>query len=239
MADSQILVAGSSAAPLSYTVPNAQEMTTLAISAEFDGSGAAAAFLPMIEILSDAGIVIARSPTAEQVAAGASADVSWFPRLSRQAAAGAALAWGLGYNPATFPFNDAISVPSGGTVNFPWTNPTTGGTAITFTDGANPSDTLTLTETGVYLFAARVAWDSVVTGAYQRWAGFETLIDGAGFATASTRADGSFIYTGQVSLQVESVAPTSLNFFCHNADPANAHQVLGGILTAVKLGELA
>lgn len=80
MSDVQILAAGSESIPYAYTVPNTQEVIPKAVSAIFDGTGAAAAFLPVLEIVSDAGIVVAQSP-ATQVAAGGSAEVSWFPRV--------------------------------------------------------------------------------------------------------------------------------------------------------------
>jgi hypothetical protein len=78
VADVQILVAGTESLPFSYEVPNAQEIQPKAVSAIFDGSAAAAAFLPMLEVVSDGGVVVAQSP-ASSVAAGGSAEVSWFP----------------------------------------------------------------------------------------------------------------------------------------------------------------
>jgi hypothetical protein len=85
--DSALLVAGSGAAPLSYEVPNAQEIVTLAARAVVDGSGAASAFLPVVQIISDGGIVLAEAFTDASVAAGASAQVSWFPGVAAAAAA--------------------------------------------------------------------------------------------------------------------------------------------------------
>jgi hypothetical protein len=76
--DQQILVAGQSAAPLSYTVPNAVESALLCVNATIDGTGASGAFYPTVEIVSDGGVVVARCPCFTSVAAGASAEVSWF-----------------------------------------------------------------------------------------------------------------------------------------------------------------
>lgn len=75
----QILAAGTAPAPLDYTVPNAQELVPLAINAVIDGTAAATPFLATVEIISDGGVVIARCPITATIAAGASAEVSWFP----------------------------------------------------------------------------------------------------------------------------------------------------------------
>lgn len=88
MADVQILRAPTSSAPSNYTLPDAAELRLKAVYAEFDGSGAAAEFLPTVAIISDSGDVIARACEQEvSVAAGGSADVSWFPRVRRRGAA--------------------------------------------------------------------------------------------------------------------------------------------------------
>jgi len=84
--DVQILTQNDQVSPLDYTIPAAQEIVPRAIFAECDGSGAGGAFLPTLQIISPSGHVVASCP-AEQVAAGASADVSWFPRVAAQAKA--------------------------------------------------------------------------------------------------------------------------------------------------------
>lgn len=86
--DVTILAAGSEAAPLSYEVPNTQEIVPLTVNATFDGTSATTAFAPTVEIVSDSGIVIARVPTTSSVAAGGSAEVTFAPFLGRAAASG-------------------------------------------------------------------------------------------------------------------------------------------------------
>lgn len=66
-------------APQSYTVPNATEIVPKAVNATFDGSATAGSYVPTLEMVSDGGVVIARIPCATTVAAGGSAEVSWFP----------------------------------------------------------------------------------------------------------------------------------------------------------------
>jgi hypothetical protein len=81
MADVPILVAGTASAPLSYRVPNAQELILKAVNADVDGTAASGDYVMAVELLSDAGIVIARCPTSTTIVAGASAEVSWFPAV--------------------------------------------------------------------------------------------------------------------------------------------------------------
>lgn len=78
--DKQILVAGTAPTPADFLIPGNGQIQPKAVNAVFDGSGAASAFLPTLEIVSDAGVVVARCP-APSVAAGGSAEVSWFPRV--------------------------------------------------------------------------------------------------------------------------------------------------------------
>lgn len=76
--DSQLLVAGTTAAPAAYTVPNTVEVTLLCVNAVVDGSAAAAPFYATVEIISDGGVVVARCPCFTTIAAGGTAEISWF-----------------------------------------------------------------------------------------------------------------------------------------------------------------
>ena len=85
--DAQILAAGTAAAPLTYTVPNAAEFELLAVNANYDGSGAAGDFIPAVVIESDGGVVIARAADPSVVVtAGNDAEVSWFPGVKNAGA---------------------------------------------------------------------------------------------------------------------------------------------------------
>jgi hypothetical protein len=79
---SQVIAAGQG-----YTVPSAQEITVRAVRAQFNGAAAATSYVPTLQIVGDSGIVVAECPVAAPVAAGASADVSWFPGVKGAAAA--------------------------------------------------------------------------------------------------------------------------------------------------------
>ena len=74
----QILRDAVKAVPIIYTVPGGQVLGLMGLRATFDGAGAAGAFLPSVQILSAAGAVMVHAE-GTSVAAGASADASFFP----------------------------------------------------------------------------------------------------------------------------------------------------------------
>ena len=77
--DQQVLVTGVASTPASFQIPGNGQIRPKAIFATYDGSGAGGAYVPALKIISDGGqtIGIYKAPTT--VAAGGSADVSWFP----------------------------------------------------------------------------------------------------------------------------------------------------------------
>lgn len=83
MSEKQVLGWGVQNAPASRTTADSEVFTLLAVNANFDGTAAAASFLPCVEIISDAGQVVARTITDSAVAAGGSAEVTFAPFLSR------------------------------------------------------------------------------------------------------------------------------------------------------------
>jgi hypothetical protein len=80
VADVALLASQAGEAPIGYQVPGAQEIILKSITASFDGSGASGNFLPVLQIVAPNGAVLASCPVGSTLAAGASADVSWFPR---------------------------------------------------------------------------------------------------------------------------------------------------------------
>ena len=81
MPDTQFHGLGSGAAPQDWTLPDSLTMTLKAARAVYDGSAAVGAFLPALEIISDAGLPVGIYVSQTSVAAGASADVSFAPFL--------------------------------------------------------------------------------------------------------------------------------------------------------------
>jgi hypothetical protein len=77
------------AAPSTYALAAGEAFEPESVTATFDGSGAAGAFLPVLSIYAQSGELIARSPAA-QLAAGDSAEVTFAPLLRAAQAAAAA-----------------------------------------------------------------------------------------------------------------------------------------------------
>lgn len=113
--DAPIVASAVGTVPVDYQVPGSQEILLKSVSAIYDGSGSAAAWFPCLEIVSPAGTVMLSAVSAQQVAAGASADVSWFPGVSEAVIATNVVSVGaLVQLPNTSP----QSIPTGGTGAF-------------------------------------------------------------------------------------------------------------------------
>lgn len=87
MADRQFVAPfATSSAPADWVLPANLQIQPKIAFAHFNGASAAGAYLPVLRIISDSGHVAAEAVSATSVAAGASADVSWFLGVARQAA---------------------------------------------------------------------------------------------------------------------------------------------------------
>jgi len=82
VADISILDPSVAAAPKSYTVKGAQEVVLRSVTGSFDGTSAAGSWVPALQILDPAGFVTGTFPLGSTLAAGVSADVSWFPGVN-------------------------------------------------------------------------------------------------------------------------------------------------------------
>lgn len=82
MADVAVISTAVVAAPKDYLIPGAQELIPKAVRAVFDGTGASGSFRPTLQLLAPNGTVMWESTPTASIAAGASADVSWFPGLA-------------------------------------------------------------------------------------------------------------------------------------------------------------
>jgi hypothetical protein len=98
MPDTQIHPTGTLPAPADFLIPPAAEILLKGAFASFDGSGAAGAFKPLLRIISDAGTTALEAVADDEIAAGASADCSWF----RGGGLGATAATGSGVLGAYF-----------------------------------------------------------------------------------------------------------------------------------------
>lgn len=103
MPDIAIVNSNVSVEPKDYTLTGNQELLLKSVRASIDGSGAGSAFLPTLQLLAPDGTVMFEAVTSATVAAGGSADVSWFPRVSSGTGSSttvnsseAAYVWGIG-----------------------------------------------------------------------------------------------------------------------------------------------
>jgi hypothetical protein len=79
MADLELFAPGLRAAPLIYDVPGGQEINLKVLAATFDGSGAGSPWQPAVQIVGPSGQVLRTFALEPALAAGASADVTFFP----------------------------------------------------------------------------------------------------------------------------------------------------------------
>lgn len=128
------------AAPKDYNVPLSQEIIVNAVTATLDGTNATVPFLPALQLISDAGDVMWTAVSAGQtVAAGASADVSWFP--------------GLGGGGISGTPGDMVSTYQGQATasDFSWTGPA--GSTVTTTYPNNPNWTKFFDNTAIMIIS--------------------------------------------------------------------------------------
>lgn len=69
------------AVPLDYPVPSSGELVPLMVRATVDGTSAASSFYAVVQIIAPSGQIMG-SALSGSIAAGASADVTWFPRVA-------------------------------------------------------------------------------------------------------------------------------------------------------------
>lgn len=80
MPDQVLTRDGPVAVPLDYPVPASGELIPKTVRATLDGSAVASEFFAAVQVIAPSGRVMF-SAVSEAIAAGASADVSWFPRV--------------------------------------------------------------------------------------------------------------------------------------------------------------
>lgn len=88
MSDVSIRATAVTPAPMDYKVPGAQEIAPKSVTASMDGTGAGSGWYPCLQLLDPAGNVMFSAVSTTVLAAGASADVSWFPHIARGTTSG-------------------------------------------------------------------------------------------------------------------------------------------------------
>lgn len=156
MPDAQIHPTGTVSTPADYVIADSAEVRLKGVYAHFDGTGAAGAYLPTVRIISDAGTVVLETAADTSVAAGASADASWFPHLAAAPAAAASgptfeRAWGVNFGGQT--------VTAHTTANSSFTTVrTSDSTKIQWSTSSVLNDTFKIMTTGWALISASCQW---------------------------------------------------------------------------------
>jgi hypothetical protein len=82
MADISILQSAAATVPTGYTIAGAQEIVLKSVTASFDGTGAGGSYVPAVQVVDPSGHIVGTFTLQQTLAAGASADISWFPGLA-------------------------------------------------------------------------------------------------------------------------------------------------------------
>lgn len=90
MADVAILAQQVQATPNGYTIPGGQEIILKSIRVAYNGAGAGGSFVPVLQLVAPGplGTIVSEYPLGSTLAAGASADVTWFPGLKGASSSG-------------------------------------------------------------------------------------------------------------------------------------------------------
>lgn len=129
-----------------YEVPGSATIEPLAVSAVFDGTGAAGSFIPCLTFKTITGAIIARCP-APEVAAGDTAEVSWFPGVTPAQRPTLSDYWQAAYFAETFDVQLAEVTPVGIAVGPP---------GVGFV-GIKREQAAGQTASGVWLFITQIA----------------------------------------------------------------------------------
>lgn len=165
MPDAQIHPLGTEDTPAGYTIPKTAELLLKMGFAKFDGTNAAGPYKPCIRVISDAGTVSGEAATDEEIAAGESADVTWFPHLA--AAAASTSATGQGILSAEQAQGTTQTFAAGTTSAITWDSIVTDSSG-TYDVGAGHGSTFKILKSGVYLVAFQIlpdpSWPTVAQG---------------------------------------------------------------------------
>lgn len=232
MADVSIRATALTPAPMDYKVPGAQEIAPKSVSASMDGTSAAAAWFPCLQLLDPAGNVMFSAIASSGVAAGASADVSWFPRV------------GSGSKDLATFIGARLAVSGAGqTVNDSTNTDLTYASVSWDTDsmadlGAD-ARILTVNTAGYYLVSCRTTWPFNTAGRRINavsqnvfYSGGSPNVDGISHNAIWTRTGGGGGASDNLSMAVYKAQVG--DFFA-----SGAYQASGGSLLANNVGALA
>lgn len=224
MPDLPIVLPDTAVAPKDYTLSGTQELALKTVRALIDGSGAASAFLPTLQLLDPNGHVMWEGATSDTVAAGASADVSWFPGLG-----GSGASTGVQWFFASRVTNQNVLPANFNRIS--WTHHVTSdSTAFSVTTSAAADDTVHGLKAGVYIAYADMVWAAPQNYAHycEIVSDFRAISSGdatpvSDAATDATEANRSR-HVHDSAICITQAVPGEISLFAGNAD-AVAHNV--------------
>lgn len=234
--DVQIADTSSGDAPHDYIVPSSADFILKAAYGVFDGTSASGNFLPAIEIVSDSGHTVARS-VGQQVTAGDSAEVSWFPfapPVSSGGGGGLTAAWESFWIGNVTP-GAPLPITNGTSASIIWDN--IFGSLLDYSDARRPA----VISAGMYalMVTAEVAWPATIT---QGGSAFMSVIL-SGANASEFNGQTTFTYptspgSGSGSWQFRFVAPLVAwaagdSFFVTIGNEDGAHTVDFGAFGAI------
>jgi len=154
VADDTIINTTVQSAPKDYVIPGTQELLLKTVRAVVNGSAASAAYLPAVQLLAPDGTVCWSAVPNESVAAGASADVSWFPGVNEEPISDGTGGGGTISKITSNAASLAVTDPTGPTTNLDL--PASGVTAGTYGDSGHVSQ-VTVNADGIVTSASNVA----------------------------------------------------------------------------------
>lgn len=209
MADRQFNPLGQENAPAGWTLPANLQLLLKQVYASFDGTGAAGPFIPCLELISDSGHTVGDYPASVTVAAGASADTTWFPRVSGGNTGTLSPDWG------TY-FVDSVLVSAGSQAPGKWH--ANAGTALLNIPGIGSP---TFVSAGVYAVTCWVqssdAWTAGASGGGFLSFGTPTSFEARAAGTADAAGN---LHTFEVTLTAEVAASQSVDLEFANYDSA-------------------
>jgi hypothetical protein len=245
--DAQIVNSKASAPPAVYTLPAAIEFVLKAVNADFDGSAAASSYLPAVVISSDSAHVIVRAvDPANPVAAGGSAEASFFPGV-KTAASSVTPPGGTAPAHAGLSTHDADpdqTVPGAAAAEIKWYNFRTSDTSIFGTSASGSSlvqtnaagnSGLLLKAAGLYHFQLAALWIPGATNVQTyAWNGggvdAHNVTRGRYRDLATLGPSGFLLWTYDVLDVVVATTPQALYCIAENSDTSN-HDLLNAYLS--------
>lgn len=178
------------AAPKDYPVSGNQELLLKAVRARIDGSAATGSYLPAVQLIAPSGDVMWSAVPSSPIAAGGSADVSWFPGgdLDTPSSSGGivSVTSGTGSITVTQPDGPAVGVDL----------PTSGVTPGSYGDATHTA-AVTVNADGIVTAASQVSISGIAgTGLVKL---FDTTL---GVAAASIDTGANAIPTGHMGLVI-------------------------------------